>query len=156
MMKRVSAMVVVLALLALPATAGDKAKCDGNGEDCLKAMKAKYQKKAWLGIEYDTDEHGRWVVKSVEKESPAALAGFEKGDVLLSLNGEAYTKENKAALKAENAKLAPGSEATYVVKRQGGKVTLQATLGSVPPELQAKWIAEHMKEHHPEVKMASK
>jgi predicted metalloprotease with PDZ domain len=156
MMKRVSAMVVVLALLALPAMAGDKAKCDGNGEDCLKAMKAKYQKKAWLGIEYDTDEHGRWVVKAVEKDSPAALAGFEKGDVLLSLNGEAYTKENKAALKAEYAKLAPGSEATYVVKRQGGKVELQATLGKVPAEMQAKWIAEHMKEHHPEVKMASK
>ena len=155
-MRKVFALLVVLTVLAMPAMAGDKGKCTGSAEDCLAKMQAKLAQKGWLGIEYDTDEHGRWVVKAVEKDSPAALAGFEKGDVLLSLNGQAYTNENKAALKAEYAKLAPGSEATYVVKRQGGKLELQATLGKVPAELQAKWIAQHMKEHHPEVKMASK
>jgi S1-C subfamily serine protease len=147
---------VLLLVVAMPALAGDHKKCDGNGEDCLKAMKAKYEHMAWLGIEYDTDDDGRWVVGGVVPGSPAEQAGFEKGDVLLAVNGEAYSKENKPALKAVFAEFEPGSEATYVVKRQDGKVKLQATLGEVPPELQAKWIAEHMKKNHPEVQMASK
>ena len=155
-MKRAVAAMVVLLVVAMPALAGDHKKCDGNGEDCVKAMKAKYQQMAWLGIAYDTDDEGHWVVGEVVAGSPAEQAGFEKGDVLLAVNGEAYTKENKAALKAVLAELEPGSEATYVVKREGGKVKLQATLGKVPAELQAKWIAEHMKKNHPEVQMASK
>lgn len=155
-MKRLLTVMVVLLVAAMPALAGETKKCDGNPDDCAAKLKAKYQEKAWLGISYDTDEEGRWVVSEVEPESPAAKAGFEKGDVLLALNGEAYSKENKKALKAVFAELEPGSEATYVVKRQGAKVKLQATLGTAPAELQAKWVAEHMKEYHPDVKMASK
>ena len=112
--------------------------------------------KAWLGISYDTDEKGRWVVSEVEPGSPAQKAGFEKGDVMLAVDGVGYSKENKAELKAVYATLKPGSEATYVVKRQGGKVKLHATLSHVPEELQAKWIAEHMTKSHSETQMASK
>jgi serine protease Do len=119
-------------------------------------MKTKLAQKAWLGISYDTDEHGRWVVSSVEPNSPAEAAGFEKGDVMLAIDGVEYSKENKSEIKAVYAKLTPGTEATYVVKRQGGKVKLKATLGHVPDELQAEWIAEHMSKNHSDTQMASK
>ncbi len=155
-MKRFGVLLVVLLLAAAPAMAGDKSKCEGNPDDCAKKMQAKLAEKAWLGISYDTDENGRWVVSEVEPGSPAQKAGFEKGDVVLAIDGVEYSKEHKAELKAVFAKLKPGSEATYVVKRQGGKVKLQATLGHVPEELQAKWIAEHMAKSHPETQMASK
>ena len=139
-----------------PAVAGDKGKCDGNPDDCVKAMKAKLAQKAWLGISYDTGEDGRWVVTEVDPDSPAQKAGFEKGDVLLAIDGVEYSKENKTKLKEVFAKLAPGSEATYVVKRKGGKVKLQATLGHVPEDVQKKWIAEHLSKNHSETQMASK
>jgi len=54
------------------------------------------------------------------------------------------------------SKLEPGSSATYYVKRGDKKVKLDATLGSVPKDLQAKWINEHMENNHPEMQMASK
>jgi C-terminal processing protease CtpA/Prc len=155
-MKKMFAILVVMLIVAMPAVAGEKGKCSGSGEDCYKKMKAKYGEKAWLGIEYDTDEHGRWVVAKVYKGSPAQKAGFEAGDVLLAVNGAEYSKENKKELKAVFAKIEPGSEVKYIVKRQGGKVKLDATLGNVPKELQAKWIHEHMETHHPEFQMASK
>ena len=154
-MKKLSAFLVVVMLAAAPAMAGEK-KCDGSGEDCVKKMKQKYSEMAWLGIGYDADDHGRWVVSSVEPGSPAEKAGFEKDDVLLAMDGVEVSKENKAAFKKAYSKLTPGSEATYVVKRQGGKVKLQATLGHVPAELQAKWIEKHVKKYHPDMKMASK
>lgn len=155
-MKKFAVLLVVVLLAAAPAMAGDKAKCDGDPNDCAKKMKTKLSQKAWLGISYETDEHGRWVVSSVEPESPAQKAGFEKGDVVLAVNGADFSKEKKAELKAVYAKLTPGSEATYVVKRQGGKVKLQTTLGHVPDEVQANWIAEHLAKSHSETQMAAK
>lgn len=148
--------VVLLLAAAVPAMAGDKAACNGDPDDCAKKMKTKLAHKAWLGISYETDDHGRWVVSSVEPDSPAQKAGFKKGDVMLAVDGVEYSKDNKSALKAVYAKLEPGSEATYVVKRQGGKVKLKATLGHVPNELQAEWIAEHMSKSHSKSQMASK
>jgi S1-C subfamily serine protease len=147
---------IVLLVVAMPAVAGDSKHCEGNGTDCVKKMQAKYEHMAWLGISYDEDDSGRWVVGAVVPDSPAEAAGFEKGDVMLAVNGEAYSKENKANLKAVYSALEPGSQATYVVLRQGAKKKLTATLGKVPVELQKKWIAEHMKKNHPEMQMASK
>jgi predicted metalloprotease with PDZ domain len=155
-MRKVYAVLVMVLVLAMPAMAGEKGKCAGSGEDCLSKMKAKYAEKAWLGITYDTDDHGRWVVKEVYDRSPAQKAGFEKGDVLLAIDGVKYTKENKKELKAAYAKLEPGSATTYWVKRQGEKVKIDATLGKVPKDVQKEWIAEHMEHSHPEYQMASK
>jgi predicted metalloprotease with PDZ domain len=154
-MRKLGAILVVAMLATVPAMAGDKSKCEGDPADCAKKMEQKLAQKAWLGISYDTDEKGRWVVTEVEPGSPAQKAGFEKGDVMLAVDGVAYSKENKAELKAVYARLKPGSNATYVVSRQGGKVKLNATLGHVPEELQQKWIAKHMSEQHSGTQMAS-
>ena len=155
-MKKLFAILVVMLIVAMPTMAGEKGKCAGSGEDCLKKMEQKIAHKAWLGIEYETDDSGRWVVTDVVDNSPAQKAGFQKGDVMLAVNGEKYSKENKKALSAAYSKLEPGSTAQYIVKRGDGKVKLDATLGSVPKDLQAKWIHEHMDNNHPEMKMASK
>ncbi len=155
-MKKLLAILLVVSIFAVPAVAGDKKKCDGNAEDCAKYMKTKYAEKAWLGIEYDTDEKGRWVVSKVVAKSPAQKAGFEKGDVMLAMDGVKYSKDNKAELKKVYSKLEPGSEVQYVVLRQGGKMKIDATLSNVPKDMQAEWIAKHMKSNHPEYKMASK
>ena len=155
-MRKVFAVLVMVSVLAMPAMAGEKGKCKGSGEDCLAKMKTKYSEKAWLGIGYDTDESGHWVVNEVYDRSPAQKAGFQKGDVLLAIDGVKYTKDNKKELKAVYAKLEPGYTTTYWVKRSGEKVTVEATLGKVPKDVQKEWIAEHMQHNHPEMQMASK
>lgn len=155
-MRKVIALLVMVLFLAMPALAGDKGKCNGSGEDCLTKMKAKYSEMAWLGVGYDSDEKGHWVVNKVYDRSPAQKAGFQKGDVLLAVNDVKYSKDNKKELKAAYATFEPGTKTTYWVKRDGEKVKLEATLGSVPKDVQKLWIAEHMEHSHPEFQMASK
>ena len=140
--------------VALPAAAGGGARCDGSTEE-LTAMQTKLADKAWLGIEYDKTDTGYFVITSVTDGSPADQAGFRKDDVLLTMQGEEYSKANKAALKQVWAKVEPGSEVEYVVKRDGAKVNLDATLAHVPVNLQEKWIAEHTAEYHADQQLVS-
>jgi S1-C subfamily serine protease len=157
-MKRIGyACVVVLILaVAVPLVAGDKHKCKASTQDCLDKMNAKLQQKAWLGIETEESGGGHWAVSKVIAGSPAEKAGFKKGDVLLAINGVEMTADNKPAIKKAQHDQGPGSKATYVVKRQGGKVKLKAELGKVPAEMRARWIGEHLVDQHSQVKMASK
>jgi serine protease Do len=48
----------------------------------------KTQKRAWLGVN-SLEEDGRVKVMQVPEESPAARAGIEPGDIILSINGQA-------------------------------------------------------------------
>jgi predicted metalloprotease with PDZ domain len=153
-MKKQIAIFLMALAVALPAAAGG-AKCDGSAEE-LAMMKTKLANKAWLGIEYDKTDAGYFVIEAVHDGSPADQAGFRKGDVLLTMEGEKYTKANKAALKTVWANVEPGSEVEYVVKRDGEKVNLAATLAHVPADLQEKWIAEHMAEYHGDQQLAAK
>jgi len=149
--------VVAFALaVALPVAGGEKHTCKASTDECLKKLQAKIQHSGWLGIEYQDDGDGRWQVKFVYQDSPAEKAGFTKGDILLAVNGVEMSKENKDAYKKAVHELGPGSKATYVVKRGGSKLKLSATLGTVPREVMAQWIGEHMLDDHLDVKMASK
>ena len=150
-MKYIAIMLLALAV-SLPAMAGG-ADCDGSAEEVAR-METKLANKAWLGVEYDKTD-GQYTITKVHADSPADRAGFEKGDVLLTMEGVEYTKANKKALKKVYAKIEPGSDVQYVVKRGADAVELNATLSHVPVDLQKKWLAEHMQKYHPDVQVAS-
>ena len=158
-MKRLSLLfaIVVICAVAIPGAAGgDKHPCKASTQECLDKMIAKYQQKGWLGVETEKAEHGRWAITKVFPGSPAEKAGFKAGDVFVSVNGVEMSKENKEALTKAKHTMNPGSQATYVVKRQGGKVKLNAELGSVPTAVLAEWVGEHMVQGHADVKIAAK
>jgi|GEM_PF-846247 len=140
-------LLVVSAPVAL-AGSGHHHDCDKNAQDCLNAQAAKYAQKGWLGIETEKNEYGGYTVTAVTADSPAAEAGFEKGDVLVAMNGIALEAENKEKLHAAKASLAVGKQVAYTVKRHSGKAELTATLGEVPRAVLAQWIGEHMLEYH--------
>ena len=148
--------VVLMCAVAVPTGAGDKHKCTASTDDCLRKMQDKMETKAWLGIETKETDAGHWAVAKVYSNSPAEKAGFENGDILLALNGVEMSKANKEAYKKAAHQLAPGSKATYTVKRDGAKKQLEAQLGTVPREVMALWIGEHMLDQHTEIRVASK
>lgn len=156
--------VLLMAAVAIPSVAGDKHNCSASTEDCLRKMNAKMQTKAWLGVETEETDSGHRVVKKVYLDSPAAEAGFKSGDVLIALNGVDLSKEDKEAHKkaasesgpAKKLMLEPGMKVTYTVKRDGEKKDIDVQLGSVPRELIAQWVGEHMLAYHTEVQVASK
>lgn len=160
MRKTALVMFVVFAMTALAATpllaGGDKhAKCTHDPDDCKAKMQAKLAKKAWLGIEMETNKEDQYVITKVVADSPAERAGFQKGDVLLAMNGHEYAPCSKKAIKTAWSEVEPGSKAVYVVLRNGEKTKLKAKLDHVPAAMQAKWIDEHMKKAHA-VKVAAK
>lgn len=67
------------------------------------------------------------LVSSVEKDSPAAKAGVEEGDVILSLDGQDLA--SSADLPGRVADLAPGTRATLGIWRHGRRQELKVSVG---------------------------
>ena len=69
------------------------------------------------------------LVSSVEKGSPAARAGLEPGDVIVSVNGHAI--DRSADLPALIGAMKPGTAAKIGVIRKGQSKTLDVTIGQM-------------------------
>jgi serine protease Do len=72
------------------------------------------------------------LVGSVDKNGPAAKAGIQPGDVLLSLNGKPI--ERSSELPPRVADLKPGSKARFELWRNGAKKQVELTVGELKPE----------------------
>ncbi|MCP5109424.1 MAG: PDZ domain-containing protein, partial [bacterium] len=135
-MKRTLSFAVLALLIAFAGTAmaGDQhaKKCSADAQTCLNKLAAKIQSKAWLGVELEKTDSGWSQITAVIADSPAEAAGFQAGDVLVAMNGVVLKAENKEEIWKVKKGLAPGSTATYIVKREGGKQKLAVTLSHVP------------------------
>ena len=69
------------------------------------------------------------LVSNVEGGSPAAKAGIERGDVILTLNGEPVSDSN--TLRNRVASSQPGSTANVTLLRDGREQTKQVVLGEL-------------------------
>ena len=79
-----------------------------------------------LGLQSD---HGA-LVAAVTDDSPAAKAGFERGDVVVSFDGHEIAQLRD--LTRMVADKDPGSDAKVVVWRDGSQQTLDVTIGQMP------------------------
>lgn len=147
--------IVILLLASAPVLAGGD-HCKGNPEDCVKKLHQKLSAKGWLGVEMEKTDAGLPRVTAVVPGSPAEVAGFRPGDVLVALNGVELGSGHEAKLKQVKHSLGQGSQVRYTVARDGGKVELTAVLGQMPRELIAQAIGEHMMTKHLQVQVASK
>ncbi len=57
-----------------------------------------------IGVTFTQDENGAFVIVSVTKDSPAAKAGLEAGDFLISVDGKEYTDSDIMASKIRGKK----------------------------------------------------
>jgi Do/DeqQ family serine protease len=72
------------------------------------------------------------IVTDVKKDGPAAQGGIERGDVILSLNGQAVDSSND--LRNMVARLDPGSTVSMTVWREGKERQMTAKLGELPSD----------------------
>ncbi|GLR72859.1 S1C family serine protease [Agaribacter marinus] len=76
-----------------------------------------------------------FLVRSVDKGSPAALAGIRTNDVLTAVNGQTVTSAEIMEVVAESA---PGTNLTFQVNRNGKVIHIQAVIGKLNPALIAR------------------
>ena len=99
--------------------------------------------RGWLGVQikpmsdeiasvlgYDAPKGA--IVQSVQPNSPAASAGFEVGDIILSFAGSPIAELRDLPRVVANA--SPETLQQVVVLRKGAEVTLAVTLGHLPPQ----------------------
>jgi S1-C subfamily serine protease len=151
------ALPVALALVTTAALAGgaechkadvakaEHKKCNMSAEACKKEM-AEAKTRGWIGLELDESEAGM-VVTAVVPDSPAQAAGFQKGDVLLALNGVTLNEANQEKVQAIRKNLHPGDSVTYTVKRGDGEARVSPKLAPWPEKVYQAMVEEHMKQH---------
>jgi predicted metalloprotease with PDZ domain len=141
-------LVLAFALVAVGATVAfaGGAECDHSAKAAKTAehhhsKAAEMAKHGWLGVETEKADAG-YAITVVHADSPAEAAGFRVGDVLVAMNGIAFTESNKKALKQAKSELWPGSEVEYTVRRGSADARLTATLAPVPEEILARWESQ--------------
>jgi S1-C subfamily serine protease len=75
------------------------------------------------------DKVGGALVSSVSQDSAASRAGVQRGDVLVSVDGEPFTDSN--ALRNRIASTAPGSSVTLGIVRDGRATNVRVQLGEL-------------------------
>ncbi len=150
---RLAILAALVAALVVPALAGDAKKCTASTQDCLDHMTAALKARGWLGVEGE-DSDGYFKIKKVVSGSPAETAGIMPGDVLVAVNGTDLAKSEEATLKVMQKALTPGSKVEYSILRGGARTSVTATLASMPEEVMARIIGEHLIADHATVALA--
>jgi len=99
--------------------------------------------RGWLGVQIQgvdediashlgLDKPRGALVGEVQPDSPAAAAGIEQGDVVLSFNGKQIDQVRQ--LSRTVAEVTPGSDAKIVVWRDGKEKTLEAKIAAMPSQ----------------------
>ena len=138
---------LVLVFGASLAFAGGAKCAEQHSQADYSKMAEKMAAKGWLGIETEASAAGGYAVSAVATGSPAERAGFRVGDELVALNGVRLGQDNHEALAKVKASLAPGKEVTYTIRRAGAERAVTAKLGTVPREVLASWVGEHVLGH---------
>ena len=128
-------------VFAAPAFAAEP-KCPLDLTTCLNLYQ-RMQERPWLGVGIDKDSLGRFVIQSVEPNSPSQRAGIQPGDVLEGIEGRP-----PADWFAGKAGWRTGESGEIKVIRNKQPKTLKMKYEGVPEDVFARIIGVHMIEGH--------
>ena len=81
---------------------------------------------ASMGVELDWSSQNGALVRAVRTNAPAAAAGVQRGDLIVSLAGESITSSIQLLRKL--ARMEPGEQTSVTVQRSGDIVDMEVTL----------------------------
>jgi len=88
--------------------------------------------RGWMGVRVIENEAGEVEIYEVEKDSPAELAGLEKGDVILEVDGRPVNSTRELATLIQLRD--PGEVVKLRLRRRGREKEIELRLGEYPEE----------------------
>ncbi len=128
-------------------------RCSASLETCLNWMAKNYLGRGWAGMQLDTTG-GIYTVTELQPGSPAEKADVRPGDILVAINGVEFKEENEEKLVALQAKMKPGAQFTYTLKRHGKRRNVEVVLVEMPIEVAAQLVGMHLLTDHVDVAIA--
>lgn len=126
-------------------------ECTTPTDDCVRSMVARLRTQAWLGIETDGLDDLTGTITAVVPGSPAETAGFEVGDVVMTLDGLDLGHASRDELARVTARLRPGSVLAVTLAHAGRQVSRSARLTAPPGDVVARLVGEHVITAHARV-----
>jgi len=83
-----------------------------------------------LAKAFGLNQAGGVLISDVAPDTAAARAGLQKGDIILAVNGEPVSERNQLSLRI--SQMAPGSQVTLQVWRDGKTKDVSLALGELP------------------------
>jgi predicted metalloprotease with PDZ domain len=140
-----------LALLVLSgqAMAGGEKKCTHTTQECLDYMATQMKDSGWVGVELDGsgETYGPMTVTKVVEGGPAEAAGIQVGDKIVAIAGIQLAEGNQEKLSEARKQRKPGDEVTWSIERADQALEVAIQLGSMPADILARYIGQHMLDH---------
>lgn len=121
-----ASLVVVASLALLPPNTG--AQGSGGERESQTNLETRDQERPALGIHVGRDPQGRILISEVRPDSPAAQAGLQVGDEIVSIRNTRTHSTDQVVHLVQNAQ--QGDPFTMQVRRDGQLLTATGTLGS--------------------------
>ena len=143
--------------LALPALlrAAEPGDCPKTLDACVAERQKLFEQRGVLGFLLHRNgkgepEPGTYVVQSAPAGYPAAAAGLEAGDVLLSLNGKDLPGLPWTSVETLLEGITAGQAVTIKARRDGREKTFRLIAAKPPQASIEAWISQHIRVHHGE------
>ena len=160
LMKRFVTLFAALSvLIAGSALAGEGyGACEGEAQACLDHIAAEVANHGWMGVDGAPDAaSGGFKITSVDKGSPAAMAGFKTDFVVTAVNGIEVDVNNKERMQEVMALMVADTKINFTVATgHGMHKDISVRLEAMPEEKIASRIGTHMMQHVTVVENASR
>ncbi len=141
--------VVVLLFASFAVRAEEQKHCSASALECEREIRRMLSGKRYLGLQIVELPHGGIVVKAVNDDTPARVAGFASHDRIIAVNGRDLTLGTARDFKQTLADAKDtGGRLFVIVQRRGIYQKIDAHLEAYPKEQIDKIVAQHLLQSH--------
>jgi S1-C subfamily serine protease len=145
---------LLAAVLAFPASSVKAEegfqKCEKSFQVCIDELVAQMRERGWLGIlDLGMNDNGQFVIRNLAAEGPAAMGGFEEGDILVTFNGKKIRSYQD--LLNYHQSLKAGQIVQYTVLRGEEEMEIDVLLREGVADVISGWIGDYIMTHYVKV-----
>jgi predicted metalloprotease with PDZ domain len=140
--------IIAAFIVAAGTLAAQEPKCSASARECEQEIRKMMSGRRYLGLKVVPLNPGL-IIKSVDKDSPAAKGGLAPNDRLIAVNGKSVTLATAREFKQILADARSTGTLWIIVQRRGAYRKIDVRLAPYSKEQIEKSIAQHLLQSHP-------